>query len=321
MLKVAIIGCGALGRVHADRLGAMTGVEVTAIADPNEDNLKAAARQIQNSVKARTDYREILDRGLDAVCIASPDAMHVAQVLDSLAANLHVLCEKPLTADPDELEAVIASRDETGKVVALTYPRRYDAGIRAMEREIKSGKWGRVLQITMYNAEDWITPNRDTWRHDPQICPGGFFYDASGHQIDTVLWVTGLAPVRVFARMSNRGMPSPMAAWGTALLDGGVPVTFAFEGAAHVWREQINIHCEGMDFAILNSKAFWLRAGQIVPMAPGEPDEHADDAFIGLIREGGRNWAPPEDVWPVLRFTRAALDSAAFGREVEVEKE
>ncbi len=321
MLKVGIIGCGALGRVHAERFTRMAGVKLAALAEPNRANLEATVRMIPHTIEARTDYREILDSGLDAVCIASPDAMHVPQVLDALAANLHVLCEKPLTADPYELEAVIASRDETGKVVSLTYPRRYDAGIRAMEREIKSGKWGRVLQVTMYNAEDWITPNRGTWRHDPKICPGGFFYDASGHQIDTILWVTGLAPIRVFARMSNRGMPSPMAAWGTSLLEGGVPVTFAFEGAAHTWREQINIHCELMDFTILNGKAFWLGEGEIEPMALGEPDEHADHAFVRLIREGGRNWAAPEDVWPVLRFTRAALDSAAFGRDVEIEKE
>src|SRR5215472_12740721 len=105
----------------------------------------------------------------------------------------------------------------------------------------------------MYNAEDWITPNVGTWRHDPMICPGGFFFDASGHQIDTVLWVTGLKPASVFARTDNRGTAVPLAAWGTALLEGDVPVTFAFEGAAHAWREQINIHCEGMDFAILNA--------------------------------------------------------------------
>lgn len=292
----------------------MAEAEVVGLSDPNPDAMARAAAVLPTPPRAQTtDYRELLDAGLDAVCIASPDAFHLPQVLDALAANLHVLCEKPLTLDPDDLEAVLASRDEVGRIVAMTYPRRYDGSIRALRREIRSGRWGRVKTVTAYNAEDWITPNAGTWRHDPAICPGGFFYDASGHQLDCVIWTTGLQGEWVRAETDNRGTPVPITIWGTARLTGGVPFTFAFVGDAHRWREQINIHCEGMDFVIEQSRAFWIQDRQLAPVPPEGAEETADSAFVRLVRGEGPNWSPPEEVGPVLRFTRAALESAEKG--------
>jgi predicted dehydrogenase len=318
-MRVGIIGCGALGVIHAQRFDAIPGVAVTALSDPIQANMARAAASIRTPDVLQTDdYREILDSGLDVVCIASPDRFHVPQVMDALAANLHVLCEKPLTPDPEALEAVIASMEEVDRHVALTYPRRYDTGIRRMRDEVLSGKWGRVTSVTAYNAEDWITPNIGTWRHDPAVCPGGMFYDASGHQLDSLMWVTGLRGEKVWAETDNRGTPNVMFSRGQATLTGGVPLSFTFVGDAHKWREQINIHCEKVDFVIENGRAFVTRDNTLAPLAPPDDAETADEAFVKLVRGAGPNWAPPSDVWPVLTFTAAALESARTGREVAV---
>ncbi|MCC6728085.1 MAG: Gfo/Idh/MocA family oxidoreductase [Chthonomonadales bacterium] len=318
-LRIGIIGCGDLGAVHARRFADMEGARVVALADPDPGRLARAAEALADPPAVRaTDYRDLLDCGLDAVCIASPDAYHVPQVLDALAANLHVLCEKPLTLDPEALEAVVASSAEVGRVVALTYPRHYDGGLRAMRREILSGRWGRVTHVTVHNSEDWVSTNRGTWRHDPAICPGGFFYDASGHQIDTLFWVTGLEPVRVRAESDQAGTPVPMCVWGTARLTGAVPMTFHVVGTARVWREQVNVHCEGMDFALDDGRALWAKAGDMAPIEPSEPSETADAAFVRLVRGAGPNWAPPDAARPIVHFTRAALESAAIPGSPEV---
>jgi predicted dehydrogenase len=244
-LRIGIIGCGALGRVHAERFAAVPGVEIIALSDPVEESMDRVAALLPASPEMRArDYRALLAAGLDAVCIASPDSFHVRQVLDALEAGLHVLCEKPLTPRVEELRAVIAARDRAGRQVSMTYPRRYDASMRRLRDEIRSGRWGEVTSVTAYNAEDWITPNRGTWRHDPEITPGGFFYDASGHQLDTIFWVTGLSGGEVSARVDRCGTPVPIKVWGNAELSGGAPLVFAFVGDAHLWREQINIHCE-----------------------------------------------------------------------------
>lgn len=319
LLRVGVIGCGALGAIHARKFASMPGVEVRALSDPDEAALNRTAESLSVRPLIATDYREILDCGLDAVCIATPDAYHIPQALDALAANLHVLCEKPLTLDPTSVEAIVASRDETGKVFVMTYPRRHDRGLQAMRQEIQSGRWGNVIAASVYSCEDWVTDIAGTWRHDPAICPGGFLYDASGHQLDTLFWMTGLHAEWVDARTSNCGHHVPLLGSGMARLTGGVPMAFTLVGVGHCWREQVNIQCEGMDFTMENGRGFWAQDGRMVPIAAPAQAESGEEAFVRLIREGGMNWAPPDEVWPVVTFTRALLESGSTGRPVNVD--
>jgi predicted dehydrogenase len=307
-------------------------VRVVAISDPVPQAIDQVAAGLPESLIYRTtNYRDVFTAGVDAVCIASPDAFHVQQVVDAFAHGLHALCEKPLTPSESELDAVIAARDASGKQIALTYPRRYDASIRKLREEILSGRHGEVRTITAYNAEDWINPNRGTWRHDPVITPGGFFYDASGHQLDTICWVAGLSAVEVRAKSDNCGSSVPLKVWGWAEMSNGAPFTFAFVGDAHMWREQINIHCEKTDFAILNAKAYVVESRESGVesagtdtrpstldsrhhlLAPAEEDETSEACFVRMIRNGGPNWSPLEEVRPVIRLTSAALESARSG--------
>ncbi len=318
-LRIGIIGCGDYGMRHALKMRDIPGVTVVALADPVPDSAQRIAEILDPPPAMVTrDHRELLAAGLDAVCIASPDAFHVPQILDCLKAGLHILCEKPLTPSVQELEQVLQARDAAGTILALTYQRRYDGAHRAMRREILSGRWGKVTAVTIYNAEDWITPNRGTWRHDPDICPGGFFYDASGHQLDMVFWATGLRGTRVRAWTRNAGTRVPIRIWGNALLTGDVPLTFHFVGDAHAWREQVNIHCEGRDFCVENFRARWCVEGKPEPIEPGEPGDGSDVEFIRMIRDGAPNPAPPEDTRAVIRFTEAALRSAAREEDVTV---
>lgn len=318
-IRIGIAGCGALGVVHATRFAAMPGVRVVAVCDPSAEARERAVQATGGQVlRATPDYESLLEADLDAVCIATPDGLHVRQALAALDRGLHVLCEKPLTPYAEELEQVIAAADRAQRIVTMTYPRRHDGGLRAMRREILSGKWGKVTTVTMYFAEDWMTPCVGTWRHDPNLCPGGFFYDSNGHQLDTLFWLTGLEGVTVRAQSDCRGTPVPIWVWGTAWLTGDVPLTFSFVGDAKVWREHVMIHCEGREFRIENLQARWFVGQELAPIEPPEPSENADDVLVRLIREGGTNWAPLEGIWPVLRFTRAALASAQTGEETVV---
>lgn len=314
-LRFGIIGCGDYGRRHIRRLQQLPGVAVVAISDPDEGSRMQARSLLTTAPESDTpDHAPMLRVPLDAVIIASPDAFHVPQVLDALRSGAHVLCEKPLTPSPEGLRSVIAARDEARRIVAMTYQRRYDGAHRAMRREILSRAWGRVTAVTIYNAEDWITPNAGTWRHDPAICPGGFLYDAAGHQLDMALWATGLQPVSVQAHVAPAGTHVPIRAWGTAFLTGNVALTFHYVGDAHAWREQVNIHCEGADFCVENFRPRRIQDGKLVEIEPGEAGLGADIEFVAMIREDLPNPAPPDDLWPVLNITEAALRSAATGK-------
>ncbi|HZP83038.1 MAG TPA: Gfo/Idh/MocA family oxidoreductase, partial [Chthonomonadaceae bacterium] len=222
-LRVGIIGCGALGLVHAQRLSDMPGVSVRAVSDPDAAAMERVVAALPpdpaGKADAFADYRDLLRRGgLDAVSINSPNRWHAEQLLASLEHGLHVLCEKPLSMVPDEVRQVVQATQAAGKVVAIAYQSRYRRDSRVLRRLLQSGKWGRVTSVSIFACEDWVRPNVGTWRHDPARCPGGYFADANGHQLDLLFWLTGLEAAWVRATTETRSTPVPIVTWGEARL-------------------------------------------------------------------------------------------------------
>jgi predicted dehydrogenase len=349
-LRFGIIGCGALGLVHTQRLSAMPAIQVCAVSDPDTEAMNRVASAVPSGgepVGIYADYRDLLaNTELDAISINSPNKWHVEQLLASLERGLHILCEKPLSMVPDEVRQVVAATQNAGRVVAIAYQSRYRRDSRVLRRALQSGKWGRVTSVNIFACEDWVRPNVGTWRHDPARCPGGYFADANGHQLDLLFWLTGLEAAWVRATTETRGTPVPMVTWGEARLrpqqsnaqereEGkgkreeaasptpypaeGVPFTFEFVGDARLWREEISIQTEGADFVMRDTRLLW--SDGMAPLAPfPESELHSDDvnradtpdgAFVAALRGGPPVVSPPETVWPVLRFTLAALASTA----------
>ena len=332
-LRAAILGCGWFGGVHLERLSAIPGVHVVALADPDT----AAAVKLAEGAPMQTrpagaraatyaDYRELLQReDLDFVCIASPNQLHVEQILASLGHGFNVLCEKPLSMEPDGVQAVIDLTAESGKLVAIAYQSRYRRSARILREIVSACRYGKITSVHIHTQEDWVTPNVSTWRHDPARCPGGFFADANGHQFDFLFHVTGLEAEWVRAETETRGTPVPIVTWGDARLrshderrDVSVPMGFMCVGDAHSWREEIAITMERADFVVRNGQLLWSSGGQPISeypasLAPAEvldlPDQ-PDSAFVSALRGGPPVVSAPEAVWPVLRFTLAALASA-----------
>jgi predicted dehydrogenase len=333
LLRFGMIGCGALGVVHARRLCDLPNVTVTAVSDPEP---AAMARTIaavpplpgemQAQVTPYSDWNKLLrHEGLDAICISSPNRWHVAQLLGGLAQNLHVLCEKPLSMNPDEVREVVAATQAGGKIVSIAYQSRYRRDSRVLRAALQSSRWGRITSVNIFSAEDWITPNRGTWRHDPARCPGGFFADANGHQLDLLFWLTGMEATEIRTTMETRGTPVPMFTWGEARLCTketlsagdipGVPFTFTFVGDAHQWREEISIQTERADFLMRDTRLLWTDGhAPLAPFPEEECDPAAlnlpdtpDNAFVAALRGGPPIVTPPDTVWPVLNFTLTAL--------------
>ena len=335
LLRFGMIGCGALGLVHAERLNAIPGVQVAALSDPSQPAMQHVTTELAStsSIPQFTDYREMLAKAeLDAVCISSPNRLHVEQLLASVERGLHVLCEKPLSLSPAEVTQVVAATKRTGRVVAVAYQSRYRRDARILRQALQSGKWGRITSVHIFSTEDWITPNVGTWRHDPARCPGGFFADANGHQLDLLFWVTNMAATDVHAKIEQRGTPIPIATWGDArLIPQGAAtngtghdaplLSFNFVGDARHWHEEITIHTERADFTMRDTHLLWTDGStgltnfpETEMTAEGMPDL-PDTAFVWAIQNGQPVLSAPESVWPVLNFTREALAVAGYGIE------
>ncbi|MBI3465437.1 MAG: Gfo/Idh/MocA family oxidoreductase [Planctomycetes bacterium] len=205
-MNLALIGCGAIARLHAQRLLADPRARIVDLCDLD----LAATRQLRDELtldaRVFSDLPGMLGSCvLDAVVICTPTLLHFDQVLTCRQRGLHVLCEKPLADTRERIVQLIELSRACGPVLSVSYQRRYDAIYRTMRREVQSGRWGPVQSVTTHSAERWQQTIAGTWRDDPQVNPGGFLGDAGSHKIDMLFFVTGLAPVEVFAHSQRRG--------------------------------------------------------------------------------------------------------------------
>src|SRR6185295_12381008 len=105
-LKLAIIGAGHLGRIHTRLAKQLAGVQLVAVADP----VAAAREQIEKEFGVRTvsDYRTLFGQ-IDAAILAAPTTLHHAVGVELLENNVHLFIEKPLAANLQEANELVAT--------------------------------------------------------------------------------------------------------------------------------------------------------------------------------------------------------------------
>ena len=115
-LRIAVIGAGHLGRIHAKLLASVDGAQLVGISDPIESAREKAGELFDVPVVA--DYRELIEQ-IDAAVIAAPTDAHAEIATDLLKAGKHLLVEKPLATtatDADRLAMLAGSRRLTLQV-------------------------------------------------------------------------------------------------------------------------------------------------------------------------------------------------------------
>ncbi len=155
--RVGLIGAGWYGKNDVFRLIQVAPVEVVAICDVDKRLLASAAQLVSqrqesgNVPKTYTDYRRLLaEQKLDIVIVGSPDHWHALQAIDAMKAGAHVYCQKPISVDVMEGEAMLAMARKLGKVVQIGTQRRSTPHLMEAKREIvDKGLLGRVNHVEM----------------------------------------------------------------------------------------------------------------------------------------------------------------------------
>lgn len=149
MLKIGIIGCGAIGRDHCRRIiETVPGATVVAVSD----YVAAAADDTAAAYGIRSYGNDcdgmIADAEVEAVVITSIDATHHQYVMETLKHEKWCFCEKPLSQNAADCEEIIARELAIGKkLVQVGFMRRYDRGYAEMKRIIDSGEIGAPILI------------------------------------------------------------------------------------------------------------------------------------------------------------------------------
>ena len=201
-VRYGVIGTGMMGVEHIENLAAIAGTVVTALCDPHPpsiENALAACPDDAPPPRVFSDHRDLLDAGVcDVTVIATPNHLHVTPLLDSMAAGLHVLVEKPLATTVADCRTLVeAARDHAGVVwVGLEY--RYMPPVARLIDEVRAGAIGtlRMLSIRehrfpfLHKVGDWNRFTANT---------GGTLVEKCCHHFDLMNLIVGERPVRVMA--------------------------------------------------------------------------------------------------------------------------
>jgi myo-inositol 2-dehydrogenase/D-chiro-inositol 1-dehydrogenase len=189
-VRVALIGAGRIGQLHARILAGTVGVDELVVADAIVDRATQVAGSVGATAAASIDAA--LD-AVDAVVVAANTDAHAGLVRQAIGRGLATFCEKPLAGDLAETIAVAAEIEAAGVPFQLGFQRRFDAGYAEARRLVASGELGTLYAVRLAG-------------HDPAPPPeayipssGGLFRDFSIHDFDVLRWMTGQEVERVQA--------------------------------------------------------------------------------------------------------------------------
>jgi predicted dehydrogenase len=151
--RVGLIGCGWYGKCDLFRLMQVAPVEVVSLCDVDTKQREKAAnivtqRQQQSKEKPRLygDYREMLkEKDLDICLIGTPDHWHALTMIAACEAGADVYCQKPISVDVVEGQAMLAAARKHGRVVQVGTQRRSTPHlVEAREKIVKQGLLGKI---------------------------------------------------------------------------------------------------------------------------------------------------------------------------------
>jgi UDP-N-acetylglucosamine 3-dehydrogenase len=325
-IRVGLAGLGSMGRNHLRVIGANPGARLVAVADPVPEVLEAAIAQ--SGAAGFAEPLELVMRSdLDALVIAAPTTAHLPLALAAIGRGIAVLVEKPIGATVEEaLEIVVASRS-TGVPVQVGHVERFNPAVRELGRLLHEERWlSTVFAITSRRAGPFPARIRDV----------GVTIDLATHDVDICSWIAGERPVRAHAETAQRiHADHEDLLFGLLHFPSGVVAQLDVDWLTPAKRRQlVVVGEEGMfELDYLTQRLTFTRAtdttnprliggyaptfeGQVaeLPVPPGEPLALELDAFLRVVREGGRPEVDAEDGMWAVGIAMALLDSAA-GRE------
>lgn len=132
MLKAAVVGVGYLGTFHAEKFAASERSELVAVVDVNEERAKRVAERL--GTQSLTDYRELVQLGVNCVSIAADTARHCEIATWFLEHGVDVLVEKPMAATLEEGRQLVETAKRCGRILQVGHLERFNPAFRAMQR-------------------------------------------------------------------------------------------------------------------------------------------------------------------------------------------
>ena len=230
-VRMAFIGCGGMARSHARRMLMQEDTtEIRMVCEPSANSYEALCELFDEAGKTpppnEPDLEKLLQKcEIDCAFIITPHVLHFSQAKACLEAGLDVLLEKPMVMNAKEASALIDVRDQSGGLLSVAFNGSMSPQVRTGVKILRSGKLGRILNISGVVWQNWLAFTDGLWRQDPEIAGGGFLFDTGAHMMNTISDLAGEDFVEVAAWMDNHGSPVDILSVVIARLNSGALVS------------------------------------------------------------------------------------------------
>lgn len=316
-----------MAATHARVLSQVGFVTVASVCDVSAERAAELAGSL--SAKAVPEISDVLDdEGIDAVIIATPTASHAELVVAAARAGKHVFVEKPVAANAEEAERVVAAVTAAGVLCQVGFQRRYDPSYREAKRSIDAGEIGKV--------EGFRAVSRDAQPPAPAFLEssGGLMVDLAIHDLDSARFFVGEV-AEVYCVGAVHAVPELAAAgrYDTAVatlsfengalgtLEAGLRTAYGYDIRTEILGAKGRLHLEmdrSHDLLRYDRRGGWFDR-------PRDFEQRFHEAYANEIRafahnvEHGRPVAPDAaDGAATLRLALAAQESLETGRAVRV---
>ena len=189
MLKFVLIGCGRIGRRHAEIISRIGRLEAVCDKDQKKADDMAAAF----GAKAYYDADTFFTSGsyADVAVVCTPNGLHASQTIQAFKAGYHVLCEKPMAIHAADCRKMLDAASAAGKQLIIVKQNRFNPPVVALKKVVDEGRLGRIfdVQVNCYwnrNADYY----NDSWRGSMDL-DGGTLFTQFSHFVDLLQWVIG----------------------------------------------------------------------------------------------------------------------------------
>ena len=332
--RIAIVGAGHVAQVaHIPAYRANPDVELVAVVD--EDPVKARRIKEQAGFKVwYEDFAEMLRKAdVDAVDICTPNYLHLPMAVAALRSGRDVMCEKPLARNAAEAQKMVETADEHGRILMVAMNNRFREDAQMLQKFISANELGDVYVIKagwLRRATDW---KDRAWFTERGKAGGGALLDLGTPLVDLAIWIAGVRKTTgvscsVFGKKGKDTVED--SACAMVRFAGGACLMLEVNWNLRDPRDVVYLQVYGSKGAGILTPLQLHKSiqGVLVNVTPAlgkqknfykESYQAEIDHFIQCVRKQRAPLASGKDAVSVMHIVDAMYESAATGREVELD--
>ncbi len=308
-IRYGIVGCGRIAVGHIDALKNLSDLyELSALCDVVPGKAEQFAQKMEVKTEIYDDFEAMLAQSdVEAVSVCTQPVYHCPVSVKCLDAGWHVVTEKPLALNVNEVDRMIEASRRNGRIMMGGQSRRFNHPLRVMKRLLDEGSVGDLVGITVQMGGDGARAPILWWADPAMTGPNALLANWGSHSIDWILYLADEIPSTAYAIgksyrpgvYSGHDHLSALLSFKSGLT---AEYTHSFAGS---YGGGLRAHCRGGE--LVQVKDMVLRNGEEVEGSAGNTND-----FTAMLTEFHRSIAEgrePETSALAVRGLYATIDA------------